>query len=432
MYTAITLLKHHSLWPSALLSALALGLPACSSTSSLRPPEAPPISAALVDSISPDAAALLALERAPAVRAAFLRSQSAALQAHAIALPPDPTIALAWGFPTGMGENPVTAGVMGELAWLFARDRLVSAANTAREVAAEELLAVCASTASEARALTRSLQFSRTAVTAAHSLVNAWQKIADADQAMVAVGELPLNEAIESSSQRETAIAMEADMRLEAHELERALASLLAVESIGPVTAELSDPSTLTLSTRTIEVLEAERDRAMRVSELAALEPWFASGLDGEVAYERDMEGDKAVMVGASVGIPIFRRGLEVKAALAQLQAADAALEDAIRMAKLDLEHSLDRVQRAHEAARAAKVTADGLDVFANSMFASLAAGEASPRTAELARAMAAERRIEASRRAILEAEAISVIESRTRTAVPPTSARAQKEGGAS
>ncbi|MSR40408.1 MAG: TolC family protein [Phycisphaerales bacterium] len=432
MHTTIVRLNDRARWSLPLFTALLLIAPSCASPSTIPSRSTPSLGVALVDPLSPDDAALLALERAPSVRAALARSQAAALRARAIALPPDPTIALSWGLPIGMGENPVTAGIMGELAWLFARDRLVISANAAREIAAEELLAVTSTTAAEARKLTRSLQFSRQAVVAAQALVDARRKIADADQALVTAGELSASEAIESMSQRETALAMEADMRLEAHEFERALASLLAVESVGVVTAELCDSSLLALSSRTMEVLEAERDRAMRASDLAELDSWFASGFDGEVGYERDMEGDAAVMLGTNIGLPIFRRGLEVQAAQAELRAADAALDEAIRLAQLDAEHSIDRVQRAHEAARAAEVAASGLERYAESVSAALAVGESSQREAQLARAMASERRIDAARRAMLEAAALAVLEARTRTAEPPSNARAQKEGGAS
>ncbi len=419
-------------WTLLALTALVAPLAHCTSTPRALPYTVVEFAPDIIEPLSPDAAALLALERSPRVRAAFERSHAATLRAKATALPPDPSLALSWGFPIGMGDNPVTAGIMGELAWLFARDRLLEAADSARNIAAEELLAVTSSTAAEARKLTRSLASAREAVVAAAVLVEARRIVTDADAASVLAGELAAVEGVETLSQRESALAMEADMRTEAHEFEVALSSLLHVRSIGPVQNERSDVTALTLSTRTLEVLEAEQNCAMRRSDLAELDSWFASGLDGEVGYERDMEGDKAVMVGANIGLPIFRRGLEVQAALAELRAAEAQLAEALRMATLDAEHATDRVKRAREAAHAANVAAEGLERVALTAFAALDAGESSRKSAHLAQAMAAERRIDAARRAIVEASAIETLEARTRTAVPPANARAEKEGGAS
>lgn len=371
--------------------------------------------------LEPAAAAARAIEVSPRVRAASLRLDAATHRARAVAAPPDPSVAIALGVPIdGLGGSPISLSIMEGIGWLLQHDAILDAAERERELAARELVATSISVAADARRLVRALAAARDSAESLAAASDERGRLLELERAAADLREstpaLVRTRERDANDAREAAVAA----RLTEHEVAVALASLLAIDSAPPVKddALASAPTADRAGTpATIEVVRA-RARVARIEAALAANGSFLGSEPGLGAgVGRDIEDRESATFTLEVTAPLFRRGHEIHALRAELDAERAELEEAERMARVEADHAFERAVAARaraDAARASWLAArHAREIVENT----LAEGEASRADLANARATDAEARARSAERRIALADALYALETRT---IPP------------
>jgi outer membrane protein TolC len=307
--------------------------------------QADPLAAPLWQGEGPLGAALaieIALHHEPEVLAALPRLQQARAALAEAQTPPNPTLRWAAGIPLGMGESvPLAFELMQHLGWLLQREALVEIADRRLQA---EILAVAD------RVVRRTQR-----VAAAHAATHHAERRADLardaaalatvrfelEQSRLAAGEgspldLALAIAAVARSDQQT-LAFDRAARLARIDLLRAIG--LPLHSLDWRTEhaevagsgdpyeplrEAADATLVAIALRErLDLLAAEQRLHAAAAEigLANRLPW--SDLSLGVGFEQDMEGERSVMFGGSIPLPIFDDGsIGRTAATARAQSA--------------------------------------------------------------------------------------------------------------
>lgn len=402
----------------ALLAPLLAAVPISCATA--RPP-APARAASSLDQTSaldPDSAAARALAVSPRVEASRRRLDALTLREATASVPPDPSIAISFGVPIdGMGGSPLSLSIMEGIGWLLRRDAIRSAAERERELATRELVATSVAVAAEARGLTRALAMAREASMALADAAEARATVLAIEQARLDLRESTAVEVrareAEAQAAREAAITA----RLEEHELGVSLASLLAVESVGPIEAPdvAGPPDAIRDSVpTTLEVVRARARLARAEAALAAVDT--ALGADPAIGggVSRDIEDRDSATATLQLTLPLFRRGDEIAALRAEVEAERSEAMETERIAAVELSHAWARAVAARElvaSARASALAARHAREIAERAFAE---GEASRAQVAVNRALDGEAAAREAVRRIELARAVSALETRT------------------
>jgi outer membrane protein TolC len=342
----------------------------------------------------------------------------------AASLPPDPSIALSLGIPVdGLGGTAFSASLLTSLGWLFAHDAIAASAQALETEAALMLVVATAETAADARRLARTTLAAEDAAAAARIAEQALAQHVESLEAAVAAGEAgraglasARAEAADASitqSMREEALAdararlasllrvSEAHLELDALAIECGAAG--EARASGSPTPDIEPPGVVAARTR---LAEARRMRAETTS-VVGLDEGAGAG------FSRDLEDREAVDLMLTLRAPLFRRGHEIAAADARVAAAEAALEEASRLAAIELAE----LERALAAAIARRETVEESLASATAALAAtdaaVAAGEASRSELLRARADRASRGIASADARIHEADACARLEQR-------------------
>ena len=402
---------------AAAVSTTAAFLAACASQPLPAEPAQAALSVALPAPLDPETSAARAVEVSPRVLAAAKRLEGRTRRVEAMALPPDPAIAIRLGVPLdGLGGSPVSISIVEGIAWLFAADALQEEAARERVLAARELIAATVEAASEARGLVRALASAQDAEDSAEVAASAREELAAREEAALALGESTpaeartrRREALEGRERAERAATRAANIRAE-------LASRLA--STDAPTAARTEANAITIapldetaSTESLDVLRARVRVARAESELASNDGLGADARVG-ASVERDLEDRESVSATLEFALPVFRRTKESEARRAELAAERAELAEALRTASLANARAHREALAAKRAAELALAAASAAGEARDALAARVALGEA-PATALLeARADAADANTNAAERAIELALAIAQLES--------------------
>ena len=396
-----------------LVTSLTLSLGCASTTTRVNDPYTPSDAFALTDTIDLTSAATRALAVSPKVRAAAARLTAATERSTASTLPPDPTLLLSFGIPIdSMGGTGISATLMTGIGWLLAHDAIVDAATREQESAARALLSASAETAADARRLLRAVEAGRRAVNAASAALDAQREMLAIEIARADAGEMTRETVLQREAESLLAASELAQTESETHESEVALISLLAIETLTQ-TLEVDDISNDTLTTETLEVIRARVEVARTHAALAELGSILGSNAEFGGGYMRDLEDREAVEVALKFSVPIFRRSHEVDAARADVIAAEADLEEAVRVASVDNDHAIFRRTTARTAAQFARESQRALgDALAITAYA-LVEGEATRADVAQSRMRFSDAQLKSALRDIALAEAIANVEQR-------------------
>lgn len=392
---------------------------ACTMQRDARSPT--PIPALSADSpLDPDLAAARAIAVSPRVQAAAHRLEASGHRADLVGAPPDPSIALSLGVPIdGLGGFPISLSIMEGIGWLLNHDRIVDAAERERELAARELLAATVSVAAEARRLVRVLEAARAARLATDEASNMRGRMVEIDRAALGIDESNRARLAELESAANEARAMALAAGLEEHDIETALASLVAVDAIGAVRAD--EPAIAGLpGATTLEVVRARVRVARAEAMLAAIDSPIGTDARAGAAIGRDIEDRESVTGTIELSLPVFRRSHETAALRAEVDAERAELAEAERVARLEAIHALARAETARAMLELAERAAQAAEARKVIVDRARDEGEASLAEAAEAAATAAESRARSLLRRIEFIDAVAFLESRAAGAQEP------------
>lgn len=364
--------------------------------------------------LDPHAAAARAVASSPRVAAAARRLDAATQRADATALPPDPSIALGFGIPIdGLGGTGLSFSVMQGIGWLVNGERLQSAAARERELASAELVAASVEVAAEARRLVRALAAARLRSAAAREAVVAGEAMSGIERAALAVGEssaLRVARADEALADARLAAAFaETDERA----LNAAIASLLALAQ--PPTDLAADAAfEAIVPTESLAVLRARARLARAEANLAALDSTLGPSAAVGAGLSRDLEDREAFDGSLELTLPFFRRGHEVAALRAEVDAERAELAEAERLSSLELAQTTAAAEGARAALEIAEAAAGAAEIARTTLDRAHALGEASRADLADAAANAATARMRVAERRIALADAVARLESRS------------------
>ncbi|MEY2795854.1 MAG: hypothetical protein RIR10_1570 [Planctomycetota bacterium] len=338
--------------------------------------------------------------------------------------PPDPVLALSLGIPVdGMGGDAFSASLMSGISWVFNRDALQSEAEARIAEKARALVALSAEVAAEARHLARVALSTTEANDAAMTHVAALAALLRSEESAAMLGEARADAPVVArATLREAERAYE--VRRQSLALAHArLASLLSLEEAALDLSHLA----ATIRTSIAAVPEAPREDApqleapsviaarVRVAEAQrslqrTMHPFSID--DGVGAgFSRDLEGRESVNLMFALELPLFRQSHEVAGARSRVDAAEAALAEAMRVSHLErrervraLESAVTQLEFAREATRASNIAI-------TSMRAAYDAGEISGMTLQKALAEHAVRMQATSDATIHESEARAAYE---------------------
>jgi len=373
--------------------------------------------------LDPSTAAARAVAISPRVLAAAHRLDASAARAQAAALPPDPTIAISLGVPIdGLGGFPISLSIMEGLAWLMHADVITSSAERERAAASAELLAASVEVAADARRLVRAVAAAREQTAAADRAVQSRAELVEIERSALALGESSTVR-IAALESRLTQARLDASAaQLMNHELETALASLLAVERAPAVSGMIPDDTALGTAD-SLDVLRARARVARAESMLAASGGVLGANSAIGPSISRDLEDRESLGGTLEFTAPLFRRGHELAALESDLAAEREELAEAERRAALDLDHARAQVESARSTLAIALDGARTTEAARAALAAAADDGEASRAAIAEASADAAEWRARAAERRIELANALFRIESRAATSERSTEA---------
>lgn len=319
--------------------------------------------------LTPDAAIRCALTNNRALRRTLAEADRRRAAFGDAQLPPNPTLNLAIGAPLDMGVVPVLATIAGQLDWLWKRDAIAGDAQAQLRSLLLEAGAMVAATVVEVRTAY---------VEAASSIEQAALARADAEvAARVLAAErsaLGAGEATGAAVARAEMNAAEASNRSMEAEVAAIAAKTRLLESIGRGHLSLNWET----ASRTAAEAEAAcglnapelpeqdgallalvRDRRLDVraaeARVAAAESRAALAAAGRIptlllggGWERDMEGDDAVMFMVESQLPVFNDGrYRVQAAMAEAEIARIDADRVWQRAVIDARRALAEVAAA-------------------------------------------------------------------------------------
>lgn len=283
-------------------------------------------------------------------------------------LAPNPVVNVAGGIPVDMGVVPVLAMVGQQVDWLWKRDAIVGEADAQLRALLFEAAALAVSTAAEARsayvATAGAIEveaLARRDVDVAARIMAATQAAFDAgDATAVAVNEARMN-AAEAQNR-----AMEASLDLVAQKTRLLEAMGRGADSLGWVTADAGaraardacgvaapdafddDALRALVRERRLDLRAAEARVAGAEARVALARLARLPGVMLGAGWERDMEGDSAVMLQAQLTVPLFNDGrFRVAAAERDLEIARLDADATWQRAVIDARRALERVAAA-------------------------------------------------------------------------------------
>jgi len=283
-------------------------------------------------------------------------------------LPPNPMLDLAAGIPVDMGVTPVLAMLGAQVDWLWKRDALVGEADAALRAMLFEAAAMTVATAIDTRAAYVQVASAQEVLALSEADERVAARVLQATEQLFEAGEAratQVNEARMAWSEASTR-NMEARQELVVAQT-RLLAALgrgdLDLEWRTVATSASAAVTECAIETRAFpqdqaELLALLRDRRLDLraadarvqgveQRLALVRAAAAPSVNLAGGWERDMEGDSAVMFEAQIGLPIFNQG--------QFRAAAAEAE--LEMARLDADALLQSAMLETWRARTALAT---------------------------------------------------------------------------
>lgn len=283
-------------------------------------------------------------------------------------LPPNPMLDIAAGIPVDMGVTPVLAMLGAQVDWLWKRDALVGEADAALRSVLFEAAALTVATAIDTRAAYVQVASALEVLALSQADEQVAARVLRATEQLFEAGESRATQVNEARMAWSEATARNMEAR---QALVEAQTRLLAVLGRGNLDLEwrtVASTAAQALAECAIaprafpqdqaELLELLRDRRLDLraadarvegvqQRLALVRAASLPTVNLGGGWERDMEGDSAVMFEAQVGLPIFNQG--------QFRAAAAAAE--LEMARLDADALLQSAMLETWRARTALAT---------------------------------------------------------------------------
>ena len=304
--------------------------------------------------------------------------------------PPDPVLALSLGIPVdGMDGDAFSASLMSGISWVFNRDALQTEAEARTAEKARVLVALSAEIAAEARHLARVALSTAEANNAADTRIAALTAMLASEEAAAKLGEARADApAFAQAALREGEIACEARRQASAVAQAR-LSSLLSLDessldlsrltttmrtsTAAQNASEENTPQLEAPSVTAARVRVAEAQRALqRTMNPFAIDDGVGAG------FSRDLEGRESVNLMFAIELPIFRQSHEIAAARARVDAADAALAEAIRVSHLERRERTRALEGASTQLAFARDALQASNIAITSMRDAYAAGEVS------------------------------------------------------
>jgi outer membrane protein TolC len=339
-----------------------------------------------------------ALQNNRALRRALLEAEVRRARYQDSQLPPNPMLDIGAGVPLDGGATPILA----KIDWLWRREALVGESDAALRAALFEAAARAVGTAIEVRtayldvaSAEEVLALSEADGEVAARVLRATALAFEAGEGMAAqVNEARMNAAeaaVRVMDARQALLAAKTRL-LEAigrgdHDLDwstRARTARAAVEECdlppAPAPQDHEDFRALVRERRLdLRAASARLDGALQRVGLARASalPAVAFG----AGYDRDMEGDRTVMMQAKVSIPIFNQGqFRVAAAQAELEMARLDADALWQRALLEARRAYGALATMeHHAAQIRDVTLEAFDSNKRLLAEGVAAGEAAP-----------------------------------------------------
>lgn len=293
------------------------------------------------------AALLCALQNNRALRRALLEVDARRARHQDSQLPPNPMLDIGAGVPLDMGVTPLLAMIGAQVDWLWRRDALVGESDAALRAALFEAAAIAVGTAIEVRSAYLDTASAEEVLALSDADVEVAARVQRAATLAFEEGEgnaaqandarLSASEAAVRAMDARQALLAAKTRLLEAigrgdHDLDwttvarSARAAIAECDLPSPPAPQDQDDFRAIVRERRLDLraASARLDGALQRLALARANALPALALGG--GYERDMEGDSAIMVQARVSLPIFNQG----------QFRIAAAEAELAMARLD------------------------------------------------------------------------------------------------
>ena len=320
-------------------------------------------------SLTADAALRCALANNRTLRRTMLELERRRAAVQDAQLPPNPTVELALGAPLGMGVTPIVAMLAQQVDWLWRRDAIVTEADAQLRTMLLEAGAVTVATAVEVRADYIDVVAAFEQLGLAERGVDMASRVVAAQRAAMDQGESTVN-----TLNQATLAAAEADNRLMEARTQVVTAQTKLLEAIGRGshgldwrTADVDvvqaraacgivpppqpeDDAALHALVRQMRMdlraaearVEAAQAR-VAMAEAGRLPSLFVGG-----GYERDMEGDAAVMFQAQSQVPIWNdQRYRIAVAQAELEMARLDADRVWQRAVIDARRALAGVAAA-------------------------------------------------------------------------------------